>query len=106
MMQHAAENGVGLPAAVVDDWLVLIGNSVVHPQLAEHVHHEVEETASGGSLHDGAEQSEGVGGVQERCAWVSKSHGWIQQHFNWQHQRSFIAPVAQRGQLELYLVQR
>lgn len=59
---------MGLPAAVIDDRLVLIGHSAVHSQLAEHVHHEIEETTSSGSLHHGAEQSEGVGGVQERCA--------------------------------------
>lgn len=56
---------------MIDDRLVLVGHGAVHPQLAEHVHHQVDETASGRSLHHGAEQGEGVGGVQESCAWAS-----------------------------------
>lgn len=53
---------------MINDGLVLVGHSAVHSQLAEHVHHEVQETPSGGSLHHSTEQSEGVGGVQEGCA--------------------------------------
>lgn len=62
------EHHIWLPAAVINDGLILVWHSVVHPQLTEHVHHEVQEVPSSCSLHHSAEQSEGVGGVQKSGA--------------------------------------
>lgn len=50
---------------MINNRFILIGHSIAHSKLMEHVHHEIQEVLAGSPFHNCAKEGEGMGGVQK-----------------------------------------